>query len=171
MRHLLKAELGHQSLITKKDTERSPLQEAGRELKDARALVGARRRAFPRHAPSSHAAALEALERMRLDQPAAGPSPPQVSPSVLIYMHSDVLSLLLSFCRCRLLLGSIKRPSFASAYIEADRADTGCWPRRLRRALGSPRARWRPRCASAWRWGTLRSSSASPTLRPCATTT
>ena len=171
MRHLLKTEVGHLSVITKKGTERLALQDAGRELKDARALVGARRRAFPRHAPSSHAAALEALERMRQNQAAAGPSLPQVSPSILMHMHSDVLSLLLSFCRCRLLLGSIKRPSFASAYIEADNAEIGCWPCRLRRALESPRARWRPRCASAWPWGTLRSSSAWPTWRPCATRT
>lgn len=70
----------------------SALQEAGRELKDARALVGARRRAFPRHAPSSHAAAVEALERMRQgqDQAASGPSLPQVSNAVLVRMHSDM---------------------------------------------------------------------------------
>ena len=77
--------------------------------------MGARRRAFPRHAPSSHAAALEALERMRQDQAAAGPSLPQVSPSVLICMHSDVLSLLLSLRGVSHLLASTKRPPFASA--------------------------------------------------------
>ena len=77
------------------------LQEAGRELKDARAQVGARRRAFPRHAPSSHAAALEALEKLRQDQAAAGPSLPQVGLASLVRMHSDVLSFPSSSCWCR----------------------------------------------------------------------
>ena len=91
----LKTELGHLSVIMRENTERSALQEAGRELKDARALVGARRRAFPRHAPSSHAAALEALERMRQDQAVSGPSLPQVSPCFIVHMHC-ILSCLVS---------------------------------------------------------------------------
>ena len=47
-------------------------------MKAAQSLVSAKRRAFPRHAPASHAAALQSLEQMRLNNAAPEPSQPQV---------------------------------------------------------------------------------------------
>ena len=52
------------------------LQEASRELKDAQSRVTAKRRVFPRHAPGSHAAALDALEQIRHRQESAQASQP-----------------------------------------------------------------------------------------------
>ena len=47
-------------------------------MKAAQSLVSAKRRAFPRHAPGSHAAAMQALEQMRLNNAAPEQSQPQV---------------------------------------------------------------------------------------------
>ncbi len=55
------------------------LQEAGRDLKAAQSLVSAKRRAFPRNAPGSHAAAVQALEQMRQNNAAPETSQPQVT--------------------------------------------------------------------------------------------
>jgi hypothetical protein len=61
------------------------LQEASRELKDVQARVTAKRRAFPRHAPGSLAAALEALAAIRHRQESAQALPPsQVTASVSV---------------------------------------------------------------------------------------
>jgi hypothetical protein len=61
------------------------LQEANRDLKDAQSRVTAKRRAFPRHAPGSHAAALEALEQIRQRQEGAQASQPlQVTASLCV---------------------------------------------------------------------------------------
>ena len=55
------------------------LQDAGRDIKAAQSMVTAKRRAFPRNAPDTHAAALEALERTRQNNVAPEASQPQVS--------------------------------------------------------------------------------------------
>ena len=55
------------------------LQDAGRDLKAAQSLVAAKRRAFPRNAPGSHATALQTLERLRQARAAPEASQPQVS--------------------------------------------------------------------------------------------
>lgn len=47
-------------------------------MKAAQTQVTAKRRAFPRHAPGTHAAALEALEAMRQNQGALESTQPQV---------------------------------------------------------------------------------------------
>jgi len=55
------------------------LQDAGRDIKAAQSMVTAKRRAFPRNAPDTHAAALDALERIRQVNVAPEASQPQVS--------------------------------------------------------------------------------------------
>ena len=52
--------------------------------------MSAKRRAFPRHAPGSNAAALQALEQMRQSNAAPEPSQPQAS----AVRHTQVLYFL-----------------------------------------------------------------------------
>ena len=65
------------------------LQDAGRDLKAAQSLVAAKRRAFPRNAPGSHAIALQTLERLRQAPAAPESSQPQVSPAMRSHPGQD----------------------------------------------------------------------------------